>query len=341
MNIMAENKKIRLIDVAREVKVSHAAVASVLTGGSTGTRVSQETAAKIREAAKRMNYQPNLHARVLRGGASKVVGIVSFGLDSYLFNAVTESFNKTMLCWEYQSIIAVAPTFDSAGLWKVLENLRAFAVDGLAVMSYPANVDWAEFTQALNSWRGPLVLIDSQVENFSSVNIDRAGGMEKMIHFLHSHGKRELVFLRSLPNFALDKLHGLEKAIAELQIPWSSDRIYNLMDDNSGYAGVVEKILSLKKRPDCIICAGDTTAFGVINELLKRGIRIPEDIGVTGFDDNPLLKFCPVAVTTVRHPGYDTGVSAANFLLQAIQHPEQPEVRKNLLSPELIIRNSV
>lgn len=335
---MPEPKKVRLIDIARELNVSHASVASVLTGGSTGTRVSKEMAEKIRAVARKMNYRPNLHARVLRGGSSKVVGVIIFGLASDLFNHVVEAFTKSLRCWDYQTVLVMPPGEDN--LKEVLNYMEAFAVDALAVLSYPVSVDPGRFRRQLSAWKRPLVLIDPCIEGFPTVSIDRAAGMEKMLNFLVQNGKRDFIYLRSLPNFGMEKLRGVEKAVREHDLDWSEDRVWNLTDNHNGYIGAVERLLALKKLPDCVICAGDTTAFGIISELLKHGVRVPEDIGVTGFDDNPLLQFCPVPVTTLRHPVFEVGVSAANLLLQAIQNPGG-EVKNLSIPPELIIRNSV
>jgi|GEM_PF-4369809 LacI family transcriptional regulator len=335
---MSEPQKVRLIDIARELNISHASVASVLTGGSSGTRVSLKTAEKIRAAARKMNYQPNLHARVLRGGSSKVVGIVIFGLASEIFNHIVESFNKSLRCWEYQTLIAMPSGEDS--LEEVLNYMQAFAVDALAVLSYPIAVDPERFRKALSVWKRPLVLIDPCLDGFPAVSIDRAAGMEKLLNFLIQSGKRDFVYLRSLPNFSMDKLRGVEETVRKHGLDWSDEHIWNLSDNHNGYVGAVERLLERKKLPDCVICAGDVTAFGVISELLKRGIRVPEDIGVTGFDDSPLLQFCPVPVTTLRHPVFEVGASAANLLLQSIQKPDG-EVKNLHIPPELIIRNSV
>ena len=138
---------------------------------------------------------------------------------------------------------------------------------------------------------------------------------------------------------AVDRLAGYRDALADHGLPYDLDLVREGdFHQPLAYEGACA-LLDLPDPPTAIFASNDISAFGAMDAIRDRGRRIPDDVSVIGFDDIPAASHVHPPLTTIRQPLYDMGRLATRMLLQAIEHPETPPVRKELVT-ELVVRAS-
>jgi LacI family transcriptional regulator len=140
-------------------------------------------------------------------------------------------------------------------------------------------------------------------------------------------------------NSAVERLAGYAAALSDHDIPLLEEIVINGSFSEQGGYTATQKLLELSNPPTAIFAGNDLSAFGAIEAIRERGLRIPEDISLAGFDDIPQASLVYPKLTTVRQPLDQMGREAANILLEQIEKPEQAK-RQVTLATELVIRDS-
>ncbi|MEU3298464.1 LacI family DNA-binding transcriptional regulator [Streptomyces sp. NPDC006678] len=306
-------------DVARAAGVSQATVSLVL-GGKWRGRVSERTAGLVREAARELGYRPNLAARNLRLGRTRTALLVVPALTNEFFARVYAG--AAAVAAEHGFGVVVYPSPEGIGPARDPFASARAALDGVIASSMAAG--------ALDAIRGadlPLVMLDSDPADPASaaqVNLDIADGMRQVTDHLLGLGHRRFVHLASaVPSWTFEvRARALAAALGAA--PDAELRTVPAPLDVSGAREATERALTgAAPRPTALICDDDILAAGACKAVRRLGLRVPEDVSVTGFDDLALATALEPELTTVRLPAERVGEEGMSALL-AVLRGESP-----------------
>lgn len=334
-------KSVTLSDVAKAAGVSPATVSRVLTASRP---VGPDIARRVRTVAERMGYSGNGIARALRRRRTDTVGVVVpsilnpffTGLVDSIEGALHDSGKQLVLCDSRQD-----PELEAKHLRLLVER----HVDGIVVSPCDAgaSVDAVARTAALV----PLVQLDRRVDVAETdwVGLDDDRALSLVIGHLRERGARRLAFVTSqmTNSSTVDRLRGFEESVRTLGLEIVDDGIVTgeFSVDSGERAAVALLSRSADLRPDAIVCADDLLAIGVLRSCLELGVRVPEDVQVTGIDDIVFSGYVSPRLTTLAQPTVQMAEEALRLLAQRGSEATQgaPAIRL-ALSPRLIERES-
>jgi len=323
----------KLEQVARRAKVSTATVSRVLNNASL---VKSSTRARVLKAIEELKYHPNLHARSLAGGKSKTIGVLVSNLENPFFFDIYKTIEEDAHANGYEVLMANTD-YRSEQLITSVRVMIGRRVAGLAaIVSEMA----PELMEELNDSRTPVVFYDvgTPRQNITNIRVDYRRGIEKVIEYLHSLGHRRLGFVGH--HAILGPINERMKAVmdAVARIPSLQVRTAADSDTLEGGRIATRALLATGFDPTAIICVNDITAVGALRELRERGIQVPQDMSVTGFDNVKLSEFCYPALTTVHIPRDRVGHIISDCLMPK---PDAPSITGEIIiDPEFVVRDS-
>jgi LacI family transcriptional regulator len=299
--------KTTISDVARESGVSHATVSRVLNGD---VHVKPKTRERVQQAMERLGYVVNRQARSLAGGRSHVIGILVPDLGTGYIGEIMRGIDDELDLTRYDMMLYTTHRREAKESSYVTSLTQGMA-DGLLIV-LPRNP--ATFMQTLRQRNFPYVLIDHQGTNEQ----DHAVGAT---------------------NWQGDRLAGYQAALRAHHLTFDSKQVYEGdFHQPDGYVGA-SWLLGNQVRPTAIFASNDVMAMSAMEAVRERGLRVPEDVSVLGFDDIPQSAHVHPALTTVRQPLEQMGRIAAQMLLDLLNNPDA-KPRRIELPTELIIRDS-
>ncbi len=323
-----------LEQVARRAKVSTATVSRVLNNASV---VKGSTRARVVKAIEELKYHPNLHARSLAGGKSRTIGVIASNMENPFFFDIYKTIESDAHAAGYEVVMANTD-YRSEQLVTSVRLMIGRRVAGLAaIVSEMAQ----ELIEELNESRIPVVFYDvgTPRKNITNIRVNYRRGIEKVIDYLYSLGHRKLGFIGH--HAVLGPINERMKAVMDAVARISSLEVRTAADADTLEGGrqAARALLSSGSQPTAIICVNDITAVGALRELRERGIRVPQEISVTGFDNVQLSEFCYPALTTVHIPRARIGHIICDYLLPtgARTAPVDSEI---VIDPEFVVRDS-
>lgn len=323
-----------LEQVARRAKVSTATVSRVLNNASV---VKSSTRLRVVKAIEELKYHPNLHARSLAGGKSRTIGVIVSNMENPFFFDIYKTIESDAHAAGYEVVMANTD-YRSEQLVTSIRLMIGRRVAGLAaIVSEMA----PELIEELNESRIPVVFYDvgTPRRNITNIRVNYRRGIEKIVDYLHSLGHRRLGFVGH--HAVLGPINERMKAVldAVARIPSLEVRAAADADTLEGGRQATRALLATGFEPTAIICVNDVTAVGALRELRERGLRVPQDISVTGFDNVRLSEFCYPALTTVHIPRERIGHIICDCLLPKQGSPAvvDPEI---VIDPEFVLRDS-
>jgi DNA-binding LacI/PurR family transcriptional regulator len=323
-----------LEQVARRAKVSTATVSRVLNNASV---VKTSTRTRVMKAIEELKYHPNLHARSLAGGKSRTIGVIVSNLENPFFFDIYKTIETDAHARGYEVVMANTD-YSAAQLVSSVRLMIGRRVAGLAAIV--SEVD-SKLIEELTESRIPVVFYDvgAPRRNITNIRVNYSRGIEKVISYLHSLGHRKLGFIGH--HAMLGPINERMKAVLDAvsRIPALEVRSAADADTLEGGRQAARVLLSSGYEPTAIICVNDITAVGVLHELRARGLRVPEDVSVTGFDNVKLSEFCYPALTTVHIPRERIGHIICETLIPAPGKTAtaDPEI---IIEPEFVLRDS-
>ncbi|MEV8316836.1 LacI family DNA-binding transcriptional regulator [Streptomyces sp. NPDC059900] len=326
--------KVTITEIARQAGVSVPTVSRVVNGRSD---VSEETRARIEDLLREHGYERRPTAP---GSRAALVDLVFNDLDSPWAVEIIRGVEEVAHAAGAGTVVsAIHGASGSARQW--MKNLRARASDGVILVT---SVLEPVLHDELRRLGVPLVVIDpagSPALDAPTVGATNwAGGMAATEHLL-SLGHRRIGFVAGPPRLLCSRarLDGYRAALESAGVPVDDALI--VQGDfyhASGFAGAGE-LLGLAEPPTALFAASDQMALGAIEALRRRGLRVPEDLSVVGFDDLPEVSWSAPPLTTVRQPLSDMGKLAARTVLRLAlgEEPASPRVE---LATELVVRAS-
>ncbi|WP_329458663.1 LacI family DNA-binding transcriptional regulator [Streptomyces sp. NBC_01497] len=320
-------------DVARTAGVSQATVSLVL-GEKWRGRVSERTAGQVREAARSLGYRPNLAARNLRLGSTRTALLVVPALTNEFFARVYAG--AATVAAEHGFGVVLYPSPAGVGPAPSPFDAARTALDGVIASSMAV-----EAPAAIHGSHLPLVMLDSDPAapgSAACVNLDIADGMRQVAAHVLGLGHRAVLHLASaVASWTFDVRAGaLARAVSE--VPGAGlVTVRSELAVSAGREAVVAALAGSGPRPTAIVCDDDILAAGACKALRRLGLRVPEDVSVTGFDDLALATAVEPELTTVHLPAEHVGERGMGALL-AVLEGREPAPRD--LPVRLVVRGS-
>ncbi|VTR10588.1 LacI family DNA-binding transcriptional regulator [Gordonia terrae] len=323
--------------IATELGVSPSTVSRVLnTPGDAALRWgSSDTVARIRAFAAEHDYSPNPQASSLRTRRSGLIGVLVPRLQDYVLATIYEGIEEAA----YESGLS---TFVTNSLDKP-DNQRARTrmmidrrVDGLIYGD--AHLDH-RFLDEIHSQGIKFALVSRTAGDYPSATVDDVKGGRLVGSHLLDTGRRDVAVLAGweFASTARDRTNGIVTTFAEHGVEIPDDRIVYSGFDPAGGRAAVEQLLATGPVPDAIFATNDFAAIGAFGALRDRGIRVPDDVALVGYNDTPIAAGGAVPLTTIRSPMHEMGRRAVGLLLEVIGGRTPESI---VLEPELIVRSS-
>lgn len=335
MATFEKKRPVSIKDVARAVGVSHPTVSRALRGSPL---VLPGTAQEIQRTAEAMGYKPSAVARSLVTRKSRTIGVVVASIADPFYGEIASGIEEVASANGYSVILANSP-IDPAREVAVVRSLQEHRVDGILVTASRVGELYISISSEM---RIPIVLINNQHDGefVYSVSIDNIGGAFAATMHLIELGHKDIAYLGDHLGFQTDKerLTGYRRALASHGLSFRKQLIVHSNGLPEGSAEAVGGLLSLRRRPTAIFCYNDMSALGAIESARSKGLRLPEDLSIVGFDDLFFSRYLQPPLTTIGQPKREMGGTAMSILLSLLAGDDP---KKQIWVPgELIVRSS-
>lgn len=326
----------KVVDVARRAQVSTATVSRVLNRPDS---VRPELRARVQKVIEEIGYVPNAGARALSLNRSGNIGALIPTIDNAIFAAGVQAFQQRVTSRGYQMLLATSE-YDLQTETRQAINLVSRGVEALAIFGRSQK---PEVLQFLAQRRLPYVHVgvDRAPQGGVSVGFDNQKVMRPLVQYLADLRHRRVAMLAGVVHGndrAADRVKGARAALRQVGLELPADlvieRPYQIESAREG----MRQLMLLRPRPTAVICGNDVLALGALIECQRLGIRVPQDVSITGFDDLEISRhFCP-SLTTMHVPTEQMWQRAADYLIGQIGK-DPVEVGREI-EVSLIVRES-
>ena len=348
---MGRTEVVTIRDVARECGYSASTVSIVLNRAPLSRYIPADTKGRIETAAKRMGYRPNPLARSLRSQRSNIVGVMVIDITDPFCTPILRGLENALYQASYLSLLADAHN-EPHRFERYLEMLLDRRVEALVVIANWLVTD-IKLLADLTECQVPTVIVGRSFENHSvsTVSVDNENGASMALEHLYRLGHREIAFLRGPKALSSSgqRWKGIRAFAQSAGLHLDSKKILELpesLDPNSSFeagAQLTRELLRQGKPFTALVAYDDITALGALRALKKKGLRVPEDCSVVGFDDVAQARLSVPSLTTVRQPMEAMGSLSAGMVLEAIKAMDEkqdvPALRRKIPA-ELVVRES-
>lgn len=338
-------------DVARESGYSASTVSIVLNAAPLARYIPAGTKERIQATARRLGYRPNPLARSLRSQRSNIVGVMVFDILDPFCTPILRGLENSLYQANYLSLLADSHN-EPHRFERYLEMMLDRRVEALIVIANWLVTD-IKVLADLTERQVPTVIAGrgNEIDNVSTVSVDNEAGAALALEHLYKLGHRDIAFLRGPKTLSSSgqRWKGIRSFAHSVGLHLDSKRIAELpesLDPNSSFdaaAQLTTELLRTGKSFTALMAYDDMTALGALRALKNKGMRVPEDCSVIGFDDVAQAGFSVPSLTTVRQPMEAMGAMSVGVILDAIQAANQkreiPLVRRKIPA-ELVVRES-
>ena len=322
-------------DVARLAGVSQPTVSRALRDDP---KVSEATKRQVREAATALGYAPNAIGRALSLGRSSRVGLVVTDLRNQFYTYVIAPMHDELAKAGYE-LVLITESSESA---PVTEHIVA---NGLAGVVLATTTTDSILPVRLNDRRVPFVYFNRTARNVpaDSVVVDPEPGMAALIDDVVSRGHRRVGAVFGAEDTSTGQVREAvlrRLLLAEGVMLAERDVRYGPFDLEAGYAAAVE-LLDQPDPPTLIICANDVVAIGVLNAAAERGVAVPAELSVVGFDDLPIAGFAMVQLSTIAYDLDAMSRQAARLLVARVENPDIGPARAVVFPSTYVSRSTL
>ncbi|WP_108815198.1 LacI family DNA-binding transcriptional regulator [Loktanella sp. Alg231-35] len=330
---MSKNR-VTSAEVAERAGVSQSAVSRTFTPGASA---SKKTVEKVRKAAEELGYRPNVLARAMVSGKSRIIGLVVAYLENQFYPEALEKLSNELQKRGYHVLIFLAEqTADNID--AVVEEILDYQVDGIIAASVSMSSDLSERCRAAGV---PMVLFNRSQDdpNMSAVTSDNYAGGRKVAEFLLAAGHRKIGHIAGWDGASTqrDREAGFIAALAQAGVALHSRAEGDFKMQKAAEA---TRKMFASDPPEAVFVANDHMALAVMDTLrFELGLRVPDDVSVVGFDDVPAASWPAYNLTTVRQPANRMIANTVEILLDQIENDTR-ETRRIAIDGPLILRGS-
>lgn len=338
---MRNKKDVTIYDIAKSLNLSTSTVSRALNNNPT---ISKKTIKKIHKTAKAMGYQPNTLAASLRGNKVNTIGVLISRIDRPFISSLISGIESTAQKAGYNVIITQCHDSYEEEV-TLAQTLYSNRVSGIICSLGMNTRDTSHFQQFIDKGI-PLVFVDRVPKDFDTykVMIDNyAAGYKATKHLIEQGCKKIAHFAGSqIRNIYSERKRGYIDALKENNLVVDESLI--IYFNRLGYAegiNATKKLLSLKNPPDGIFSPNDITAVAAIKTAKKMGVRIPEELAIIGFNDDPIATIVDPELSSITHPAKKMGSICAKKILNHLKNKKTDDVVEiTLLNTKLVVRAS-
>lgn len=332
--------KVTIYDISKKLNISAATVSRALNDSP---KISEKTKTLVAKTAAEMNYKQNRLALALKKGRTNNVGVIVPYIDRNFFSSVIRGIEEELTPHGYHIIISQSheEVENEAEQINALLNTQ---IDGI-FMSVSKSTQTTEHIQKILEERVPLVFFDRKIEvtGVSSVVLDDfKGGLMATEHLIRE-GCTKIAHLSGDLNLEIykNRYEGYKEALKKHNIEFNPDFVIQTSSKIDSGAHAVEELWKLKEKPDAIFAAGDYAALGAVQELKSRQIKIPDEVCIVGFSNEPFTKYLESPLSSVDQTPHLMGKIAAQVFLEQVKENQNYSIEKKVvLDPELFVRDS-
>lgn len=334
-----KNGKITIHDIAKELNIDSSTVSRALSNNS---RVTQKTKDKILEKANELGYQRNVLASNLRKNKTNTIGVIVPRISRHFFSSVIAGIEET--AYEAGYNVIICQTLEQLNREKkIIQTLSANRVDGVLI-SISMETKNDSNLQIFHNNKTPIVFFDRHFDSSKNSNViidDFQSAYKATEHLIlqgckkiaHFSGPQELMIYKN-------RFNGYKAALEKYNILFDEKLVINSKLLETDGAESIKKVLSFSVI-DGLFSANDNAAIGAMKYLKVEGIKIPEDIAIVGFSNEPISAVIEPSLTTIDQPGFEMGKIATSLLLSQIKEKLEAHPPKTIVLESLLIeRNS-
>lgn len=330
---MSKNR-VTSAEVAERAGVSQSAVSRAFTPGASA---SKKTVEKVRKAATELGYRPNVLARAMKSGKSRIIGLVVAYLENQFYPEALEKLSNELQKRGYHVLIFLAEQ-TGGNIDAVVEEILDYQVDGIIAASVALSSVLSERCRAAGV---PMVLFNRSQDdpNMSSVTSDNYAGGRKVAEFLLAAGHRKIGHIAGWSGASTqrDREAGFISVLAEAGVTLHSRAEGDFKMEKAADAA---RSMFSSDPPEAVFVANDHMAMAVMDTLrFEMGLKIPGDVSVVGYDDVPAASWPSYDMTTVRQPANRMVANTVDILLDQIENATG-ETRRIAIDGPLILRRS-
>lgn len=330
--------QVTIKDLAKQLNISISTVSRALRNA---TDINPDTKKAVLQLAQELNYEPNFIAQSLVKKSTRIIGVIVPVIHSHYFSQALSGM--TDVANEHNFSVMFCQSNETSALEaSSLRKLVATNVDGLLISVSKESSDPCEL-EKIRQKGIPIVMYDRILPGFpcSKVVVDEFEGAYRAVEHLIKKGCRRIAHLAGPQDLSvsINRLNGYLEALKAYKLEADPQLIVRSSTFEDSALLALKKILGVEPRVDGLFCINDLSAVIALKYLKKKGIQVPRDIKVVGFNDDPVSHVVEPALTTVMQPGYEVGKLSMGILIDEIQSGKatQEVVR---LRTKLIVRHS-
>lgn len=327
-----------LKEIAQKLKVSISTVSRALRNAPD---VNIETRKAVMALSEELNYQPNKLAMSFREKQTHTIGIIVPNLD-YVLSTMVKGIDEVAM--EAGFTVMVCQSNESFGR-EILNTTRLLnsLVDGF-IISVSSETKIFDHFKKIQARGLPIVVFDRVTPDLiaPSVRLDNEEGGFMATEHLIEQGYKRIAILAGPANLGVSnhRLDGYLKALKKYHIKRNDDLIFHC-DFNQDYAFfATQELLKMKKRPDAIFTISDRMAIGAMLAIKAKGLKMPYDIGLIGFNNEPVIGLVSPSISSVEQPSFEMGKMAAKLFIETMHNNQDMSHVERILRPKLFVRES-
>ena len=333
-------KKTTIKDIANVLNISAAAVSKALHDDP---RISEKTKKAVRQVAKNLNYQPNHLASALRKGKSHLVGVIVPRTNSNFFSSVIQNIEQVLNKEGYNIIITQSNESYKKECGNI-DTLLFTQVDGIiaSMANETINLEYYEKVKAKGI---PLILFDRGENdlNVDYIGINDYDSSHVIVEHLVNQGRQRIAHIGGYKRTRIynNRIRGYIDALKKHNLPIEPELLIESSLTIEDGRKKMTQLLKLENRPDAIYVAGDYAALGALQILNENKIRVPDDIALVGFGDEPFTSMVTPSITSINQHSEEIGKQAAlTFLSYTNKKQIKQTLNKIILDAKLVVRES-
>lgn len=337
---MKKHPEITIHNLANELKISASTVSRALSGNN---RISEKTRQIVRQKALEMGYRPNVLAANLRSKKSNTLGVVVPRIDRYFFSSAISGIEDYAGTKGFNVIISQSNDLLAKEI-KCVQTLFNNRVDGM-IISISMQTDDDRHFKLFSDKNIPILFFDRFCPTIECdrIVVDDFDSGYKITQHLISRGCKRIAHIAGpeLLNIYRDRKGGYLKAIKDAGLPMIESYLEVTQLTKEEGVQAFARLMSLETPPDGVFCGNDTTALGALEYCRQNNVKVPEDVALIGFSDEPFSGLVTPSLSTVKQPGYQMGYQAAQKIIHRIEHSNATSPFEQIVLPtQLIIRES-
>lgn len=328
------------LDIRTIAKMANVSIATVSRTMNRVPTVNPKLAKRVWEVIEELNYFPNTQARALVSGRSRIFGLIVSEITNPFFPELIQGFENVATEHGYEVLIS-STNYDPKRMAHSIRRMIERKVEGVAVMTFGIEEPLLE---QLAERKIPLVFVDVGPDRsgVSLLKVDYHHGIRQGVQHLAALGHRKIAFIAGPARLhsAKSRLAAFIKSLKECGITPTPEWIKEGDHTLEGGTRAMEQLLECDDLPTAVMCSNDMMAIGVLHQLYRAKMSVPDEFSVIGFDNIHIAEVTIPPLTTIRMSRFDIARAAVAALRAAVEPVEEHPPREYNISTELVVRES-